>query len=132
MYWLARLCLVISFLGWVYCGALLMLMGWPASAWALLIIGFGYVLTRGRTIFGKLGTARWASEAELRRAGMVGADSGIIIGRLPKEKRRLNPGISMLLSRHCDAKQACQAYFTARNRKGSIVRLPRAVHTAVF
>jgi type IV secretion system protein VirD4 len=132
MYWLSRLCLVIGLLSLLYSGALVVLLGWPTTAWALLVIAFVYVLTRGRKLIGKLGTARWASAGDLQRAGMLGAESGIIIGRLPKEKGHIDPGIPMLLSRHCSAKQACNTFFASMNRKGPIVRLPHAIHTAVF
>src|SRR4051812_33005980 len=80
--------------------ALIVVIGWPTTGFMGLLIGFSMIGRRGVKYLTTLGSARWATKRELKRAGMLGAKSGLILGRIDK--------------------------------KGELVRLPNAVHTAVF
>jgi type IV secretion system protein VirD4 len=82
MYLLARLLLMLTVLVGVYCVVITAAYTWPGSAWLLTLLGIAYAAKRGKDGLTTLGSARWASERELRRAGMLGAKSGLIVGRL--------------------------------------------------
>ena len=82
MYVLSRLLLIVAVLCGVYSIALLMVIGWP---WAPLVASFLLFVKSTRAGYKHLttlGSARWADERELRRAGMINAKSGLILGRV--------------------------------------------------
>jgi type IV secretion system protein VirD4 len=84
------------------------------------------------------GTARWCDESDMRRAGMIGANRGLILGRSDgKAKGRMWDLVRKLFNPRVSAAEACEGFLKAMRRKkgkepGEIVRLPQAVHTAVF
>jgi type IV secretory pathway TraG/TraD family ATPase VirD4 len=82
MYFLARLLLMLTVLVGVYCLLITATYMWPASGWLLAILGIAYAAKRGKEGLTTLGSARWANERDLREAGMLGAKSGLIVGRL--------------------------------------------------
>lgn len=80
MYRLSRLLLIIGCLAvWVAVGALILL-AWPFSMLFALAIVTRW--KRKRRALTTLGSARWANRQELQAAGMLDADSGLILGRL--------------------------------------------------
>jgi type IV secretion system protein VirD4 len=139
MYKLSRLMLILSVVAGLWS---LVLFGMQIGL--LGYIGVGLILFK---LFGKrayqaltaFGTARWATVADLRAEGMLNARSGLIIGRVGGEgKPPFHKALQELFSRWVPAKEACEQ-FLASIRIGwkaklqpALVRLPRAVHTAVF
>lgn len=80
-----------------------------------------------------LGSARWAGPEELRRAGMLDADSGLILGRVTDSPQQAGPAIKALFDRRLDAETACKRFLAMFHKPEQVlVRLPNAVHTAVF
>lgn len=133
---------------------LMLILSVVAALWSLVIfgmqigllgyIGVGLILFK---LFGKrayqaltaFGTARWASVADLRAAGMLNADTGLIIGRVGGEgKPPFHKALQELFSSWVPPKEACEQFlasirigFKAKVRP-ALVRMPNAVHTAVF
>ena len=83
MYALSRLLLMVAVLAGLYALAVLVVVAWPGSGIVLAVLAVSRIKRRGRGRLTTLGSARWASEADLRRAGMLNAPSGLILGRLP-------------------------------------------------
>ena len=83
MYQLSRLLLRLTALIGLYCLVLLAAMTWPASGLMVGTVIFIRLIRKGRRYFTTLGSARWATEKELRQAGMLDAESGLILGRKP-------------------------------------------------
>jgi type IV secretion system protein VirD4 len=132
VYWLSRLLLKIAALAAAYCGAILLLMGWPTSGVVALVL---FIVLAGRRAkhFTTLGSARWAEERELRNAGMVNAKSGLIIGRLPPNMLDGQSAVSRIFDRRIQAPDAVRRFWLDFVKPDApIVRLPQAVHTAVF
>jgi len=106
-------------------------------AWAILIVSVIAVAARKkvRRIFTPFGTAAWASAAELERAGMIGADTGLILGRIKREGAPIVCAVKGLLNKALSAKAACGEFFVnlhlRKRKKGVLVRLPQSVHTMV-
>ena len=133
---------------------LMLMLSVAAGLWSLVLfgmqigllgyIGVGLILFK---LFGKrayqaltaFGTARWADVADLRAAGMLNANTGLIIGRVGGEgKPPFHKALQELFSSWVPPKEACEQ-FLASIRIGwkaklqpALVRLPKAVHTAVF
>lgn len=139
MYKLARLMLILSVV---------------AGLWSLLIFGLklggiGYIgiglllftlfAKRGYQALTAFGTARWADVADLRAAGMLDANSGLIIGRVGGcGKPSLLYAMRQLFNSWVPSREACEQFLASirLGRKSKVpaplVRLPKAVHTAVF
>jgi type IV secretion system protein VirD4 len=139
MYKLSRLMLILS----VFAGlASLILFGMQIGL--LGYIGIGLILfklfgKRAYQAFTSFGTARWANVSDLRWAGMLGARTGLIIGRVGDSgKPQFRKALNDLFSRWVPAKEACENFLASiriagkRKVQPELVRLPRAVHTAVF
>ena len=130
----------------------LMILTVTALGWCVVIVGarFGVLMSIATIVFvvrmaakrvtsslTTLGSARWAVAKELRRAGMLGAKNGMILGRLiDGEKPAVVPSLIGLLNPFVGSRDACRQMFSALRRKpcqkADLVRLPNAVHTAVF
>jgi type IV secretion system protein VirD4 len=136
MYRACRIMLIVSILACVYCLAVA----------AMQIGGFAYILIaalviacfakRGYGALTAFGTAKWASVNELRKAGYVDAPEGLIIGRVPDDRQNLVQGIVGLFNPSVEHDEACQRFLTALQFRAPVkqclVRLAKAVHTAVF
>jgi type IV secretion system protein VirD4 len=118
------------------------MLGVWAAPWSF-IVGFvgvaAAVKKRGRKLFTAYGTARWAEEEDLERAGMLDAGDGLILGRTGYRRPSLIAAIKSLLSPTVAAPEACRRFLAALSSPGSVwarpslVRLPRsAVHSAIF
>jgi type IV secretion system protein VirD4 len=129
IYRLSRLLLTQAALLGGYCIGALILLGWPASGILLGLLAFLRASGRGHKRLTTLGSARWAEKRDLQKAGMLNAKSGLILGRMPG-KARLGPGVSQLLNWSVGSSEACRQFWSGRQK--SVVRLPKAVHTAVF
>ena len=82
MYLISRLLLIVSFLAGLYILAILTWLAWPASGLFLGVFAFGRMGRRGYVFLTTLGSARWATEHELRKLKMIDAKSGLILGRM--------------------------------------------------
>jgi type IV secretion system protein VirD4 len=139
MYKLSRLMLILSVIAGL----------WSLVIFALQIGGLGYIglalvlftlfAKRGFQALTAFGTARWATAGDLRAAGMLDANSGLIIGRVGSGgKPPFRKALQELFNSWVPSKEACEQ-FLASIRIGrktklqpSLVRMPKAVHTAVF
>ncbi len=140
MYQLSRLILLGAVAIYSYCLVLLGMICFtisPAIGWVFVFIGF-VVLARMRKRIGLTltahGTAYWAGEDQLRRAGMIEAKRGLILGRLlGGTKVGLSAGIKALLNGRLRAKDACRTFFAAlRRQPAPLVRLPQAITSVCF
>ncbi len=134
MYKLSRLLLVLGVLAGTYSLAIIAVVGWPASGWFFAI---AVVASAARKRFRRLttlGSARWASDNDLCRAGMVGTNTGLIVGRTAATRHnRLTAALQKLFAWRLRAAESCKQFWAALyNGKPPVVRLSQAVHTAVF
>lgn len=104
----------------------------------VLLIGLGVLgaLSRGRRWQGTAhGTATWADEWDLRAAGMLGGDRGLILGRIESERPSFRAGFKALFNPLRRSGSAAKLFLRSLGlQKGEpyLVRLRNAVHTAVF
>jgi type IV secretion system protein VirD4 len=79
------------------------------------------------------GTARWCNADDLRQAGMLDADSGLILGRIADNRPKLWSVLKTLFDRRVNAAVACEMFLELFRRPTQrMVRLSKAVHTAIF
>jgi type IV secretion system protein VirD4 len=109
--------------------------------WIPALVVFALLVVSARMGYKALtafGTARWADYHDLQRAGMIGASRGLILGQATVPRIPLLFALKGLLDPKLDAATACQQFFDALKGLGKkthdvpMVRLPNAVHTAVF
>src|SRR5262245_9401702 len=103
MYQLARIFLVLA----VVCGAyslVLIIVLWPAAGVVAALLWLVGVRKR-RPHLTTLGSARWADEDDLRAAGMLGAGSGLLLGRIPKELASRRSPAAMLFDGRITARE---------------------------
>lgn len=133
MYVLARLLTVLAVILGVYSAIIVTLM-WPFAGLLLGAMAITFVIRGKRGRLTTLGSARWADARDLSRAGMLGANRGLILGRLKKtDAAPAMPSVRKLLDGKTDAKVACKQFYVRLHRGGNdLVRLPQAIHTAVF
>ena len=94
-----------------YCLIIVLLLGWPLTGWLLaLFVWLGWKHCR-RQRPTDLGSAKWADASDLNHSGMLGAQSGLILGRLPRASRRGRGKV---------------------HPHDPFVRLPQALHTTIF
>ncbi len=135
MYLLIRLMLIAALGLTAYSVILFCLMGgvwcWVALGVLLLLVA---LKSKGKVLWA-YGTAACATEGDLRWAGMLAAKRGLILGRLVGGRAlTFFERVRVLLSRRIPARDACEQFLGPAKRKdgGPLVRLPNAVHTAVF
>jgi type IV secretion system protein VirD4 len=139
MYKLTRQLLILAVGIFALSGGVLATLLAPWS-FAFLFVGVVILLAKRRREFlSAFGTAQWATPAELRQAGMLGGDTGLIIGRCDENaKPKWFPALKTLLDRRVPHAEACNAIMAVALKhwkvkpKAPLVRLPKAVHTAVF
>ncbi len=90
------------------------------------------VAKAGRKRLTTLGSARWADADDLYNAGMLAARSGLILGRLMDNRRRLGPALATLLNLRIDATMACRRFLESLQKPGNAIVRLNTVHTAVF
>jgi type IV secretion system protein VirD4 len=88
---------------------------------------FYHIWKNQRVTHTAYGTAKWASESDLRRAGMINASSGLILGRI-----KSRGGWWSLFDKRISDKEACEKAVFARWAKDPLVRLSNAIHTVVY
>ncbi len=139
VYAICRVMLIasVSAFGYAVASAILDLGGLVIIGIIILVLA---AITRRRSeTFSAFGTARWADANDLRGEGMLGASSGPILGRVMDDgKPPLRKATRELFDFTVPSKQACEQ-FLASIRFGekaklnpALVRMPKAVHTAVF
>jgi type IV secretion system protein VirD4 len=146
MYKLSRLMLTLAVLLFAYCIVLATILAVQQQVapehqnmvWAILIVFVLAALCRKRVrrILSSGGTAAWASSEELERAGMIGARTGLILGRVAAYSGiPLRGAIKALINLRLHAKDACHEFFASFNRRrrkqGRLVRLSQAVHSLI-
>lgn len=138
MYLLSRLMLIASFcvvaMNFVIVMAILAEMSWffPAFFGAVMVFRG---LRRKPAELWAFGDARFASESEVRKAGMIGVKKGPIIGRLEPGKRgQRMKAFARLFDPRVGNEEACKRFFDGLRGKdlGPIVRLTKSIHTAVI
>ena len=104
----------------------------------ILVVVVGVIARRGHQPLWAHGTARWADDKDLRRAGMLDSEKGMIVGRVSVPCPDFLSAIAGLFSPSVKTSVACEQFFGAIRRfnrrkdsKEPLVRL-NAVHTAVF
>lgn len=135
MYKLSRLLLVLGVLAGTYSLAIIAVVGWPASGWFFLAVAVVLTVAKRRyRHFTTLGSARWATASDLCRAGMVGTNTGLIVGRTAATRHnRLTAALQKLFAWRLRAVESCKQFWAALyDGKPPLVRLSHAVHTAVF
>lgn len=80
-----------------------------------------------------LGSARWADANDMRRAGMLDASSGLILGRVTVGRTKIGQALKCLADRNMNDEVACKTFVNMCGRpKQALVRLPNAIHTSIF
>jgi type IV secretion system protein VirD4 len=135
MYRLCRLLLILTFIGALYCGALLVLRIGPCAL--VGVVGLcAYAAKLGRNHFTAYGTARWADSEDLRKAGIHDAKVGLLIGRIQEGPGSFAGAVKATWNPSVDSREACKRMLRFCERKhkakGILVRLPNVVHAAVF
>jgi type IV secretion system protein VirD4 len=138
VYKLSRLMLIGTVLATFACVAVLAeKLGGAILLWIgiALLIGFA---RRGRRVFTAFGTARWADGSDLRATGMLGARTGLIIGRVTDAgKPPLSKAIGGLFDPRLPSKEVCEEFLEAMQLRRkpttnpALVRLPMAVNSMV-
>lgn len=134
MHQLTRVLLIVAVAAFAWSAGALVMFFWPSSAIALVIVAMVRAARRGHGRLTTLGSARWADEADLRRQGMLGASTGLILGRLPDDLRSgLAQRVRALGTSTIPAVLACRFFLAGLKRNSpDLVRLPQIVHLAVF
>jgi type IV secretion system protein VirD4 len=138
MYFLSRLLLALTTLTVIYCMIVVAIIVYPWSAIVPAIATIKLAQTRRRGARSEHGTARVADEDDVRRAGMLDAQEGLILGRLAVTgKRSLIEAVGSVFSKRIGAEDACRKFWARFSRKASseedvLVKLPQGVHTAIF
>ncbi|HEX4231567.1 MAG TPA: type IV secretory system conjugative DNA transfer family protein, partial [Bryobacteraceae bacterium] len=135
MFALSRLILICSVVMCVCCALLVGAMFGPPAVVVIVLGAAALVAKRGRTLTA-FGTASWATEEELRTAGML-SGNGLNVGTLLGSPRPRLLGATLgLINPSIQSSDATsrflQAIFPKVELKPANVRLSRAVHTAVF
>ena len=102
MYQLSRLMLTAAVALFAYCGALVVVLAVQqvppdkqGLVWITLAAGTIILVARKkvRSSFTAMGTAAWASAAQMARAGMLHANSGLILGRIKSDGSPLGQAV---------------------------------------
>ncbi len=114
-----------------------MVMLCTVEPWFIAIFAIAVIAVASKRSYTRLtafGTARWASAEELSRAGMLGSNSGLILGRMDVPSPKLRAVIG-LFNHRIKASVACEEFLAIfrKSVEQPLVRLNNnAVHTAVF
>lgn len=128
LYQCSRALLILAVLLGLVCVGVLVGLG---GGVALVVLGFltvCFIFRRGNKRSTVLGSAQWATEKHLRRAGMLYACSGLILGRVPAEPRGLRTVLELFNPR-LGSKDACDQFWPNRLKT---VRLPQAIHSVTI
>ncbi len=134
MYRFCRLLLIVAIVELLSAVSIGLAAGGP-WVWAAAVVAiFSQLARRGKRLFWAHGTSRWANDDDLE--GMMDAEHGLILGRIADGNwRPWRGGIKALFDRKVQAKDACRRFLSAGfsfRRRNPLVRLSRAVHTAIL
>lgn len=134
IYTLSRYLMVLGIVAATYCIALMLWVTLPWSGILAAVLFIAAIKNQKKPRLTTLGSACWADEVDLRRAGMIGADAGLILGRIHSNQGGdLAGAIGKLFSWRLSGSDAYREFWrTYRGKSTSLVRLPQAVHTAAF
>jgi type IV secretion system protein VirD4 len=133
MYALSRLLLMLAVSSAAVLVGSLAYVGWPTTGVVVAFVLVVMFVRRGPKWLTTLGSARFASEDEMRRGHMIGAEPGLIVGRLPLGRRSLAVRTRRLFDRRVGAKEACRQFWQAQSGgRHDLVRLPNLCHFAAF
>lgn len=135
MFILCRLILII-FVAMCFCCTWLAGATYGGPIAALIVFGVVAIAAKRGRFFTAFGTARWATDEHLRGAGMLNGQ-GLVVGTLLASSRpRLLAATLGLINPLVNSADATnhflRAIFPNLDVNPSLVRLSRAVHTAVF
>lgn len=138
MYKLCRLILILTVLAFACCLTVVAIRTLPLSILAVIVCLCAAARQR-HSYLTAFGTARWADDEDLRQAGMLDARTGLILGRAADHScpSRIK-GTRGLFNPRIPSADACRQFLRAflsrrpRSSNSPLVRLPSAVHTAVF
>ena len=114
MYHICRLILILSVLATLYSTAM-----FAMQFGGLVFFGIGIALIAaiakgGYHVLTAFGTGRWANADDLQKAGMLGAKTGLIIGRVMDDgKSSLPKSPQGLFNPRVSSKEACEAFLKA-------------------
>ena len=132
---LCRLVLMALVVTTLYCVVLLCQWQPGVMMWVILFAALAVIARRRYTRLTAFGTAIWASSDDCEAAGML-QGKGMIIGRMPATRHPILSATLGLFDRRVKSSVACERFITAIRRGVKppelLVRLSRAVHTAVF
>ena len=139
MYILSRLMLILAIIGYSFCLVIVSMFTGGLVYVGIAIVVFAHFTKRKLGEYSAYGTARWATVDDLRYAGMLGAWRGPIIGRVTNSiKPSFNKAQCDLFDFRVSSKEASKQFldsirfFRPPRQTSELVRLPNAVHTAVF
>ena len=139
VYSLCRAMLIVGVMAICYCLFLAIMDLGGLVIIGMVVLVLAAITRRGREAFTAFGTARWADAADLRAEGMIGATSGPILGRvMDVAKPPLRQATQALFDSTVSSKKACEQFLSAirlgdkPKLNPALVRIPKAVHTAVF
>ena len=69
-----------------YCAFAVLVIAWPVSGIVAAIAAIGLFVKKRQSRLTTLGSARWADAKDIKRAGMLNAKTGVILGRINGEK----------------------------------------------
>jgi type IV secretion system protein VirD4 len=129
---LARLMLVLGIALFAYC-AVQIGVAVPFVGTVALVTACAYMAKGVRQRLTTLGSARWADIEDLRSAGMLNANSGLILGRPTDSRRHFARALWSLFNLRVDSMSASRQLVAAlRNQQTKqLVRL-NACHVSVF
>ena len=139
MYILSRLMLILAIIGYSFCLVIVSMFTGGLVYVGIAIVVFAHFTKRKLGEYSAYGTARWATVDDLRYAGMLSAWRGPIIGRVTNSiKPSFNKAQCDLFDFRVSSKKASTQFldairfFRPPRQTSELVRLPNAVHTAVF
>ena len=105
----------------------------PLLGMATIAVAFLYLAKSAGKRLTTLGSARWADTEDLRKAKMLSAKRGIILGRLVDNRRHFPSALRALFNPLFNSTVACLLFLAAlRRTQGSQLVKLNAVHTAIF
>src|SRR4051812_15613953 len=130
---LTRITLILTVLTFAYSLVILaMMIPWVITAAVVILLVAN--AKKGYVALTAHGTAQWASHADLQRAGMLNAKTGLILGRLSPVLPSIPKAAKALFSPFVRSSVACENFIISLQKKfgkpkmeGPMVRLPNAV-----
>lgn len=131
MYVIARLLLLATVALSLYSLMLGTLVFWPWSGFLLAAIAFLRTINSRQQRLTNLGSARWADKLDFQAAGMLEADTGLLLGEVPT-KPAWRPSATGLLSPRIPSSEACRQFLKQFQREHwEMIWLRQAIHTLV-